>query len=157
ELRETPQIRYNLAESLYRLGRLVEASEHVAMLEREPELPADVKQSSIALSRRIEDELGHLTVAIDGRAPHELEVTLDGRSLPTALWDVQMPVDPGRHVVRLRRGDVDLQTEEALVTRGGSARVVLRVRSVPSPADAARSANAGSRLDADHGDGQHDG
>ncbi len=139
ELRETPQIRYNLAESLFHLGRLVEASEHVAILERDSDVPRDVARSHAALRERIDEKVGRLTIGVAGAGP-SIRVTLDGRDVPAAIFDRPMPVDPGRHVVRLLQGDREVQSEEVLVPEGASAEVSLEAPAPPTPREVAEAA-----------------
>lgn len=139
ELRQTPQIRYNLAESLFHLGRLVEASEHVAILEGEDDVPRAVRRSLSSLRERIDERVGRLTLQVVGEGP-DTRVTLDGRVVSPALYDVEMPVDPGRHVVRLAQGDREIRSEEVLVPEGGSGELRLEVPDAPSPAEAAMAA-----------------
>jgi hypothetical protein len=50
--------------------------------------------------RRLEPRLRRLTIVPPSAPPKALVIQLDGKPLPTTLWNVPMPVDPGAHLVR---------------------------------------------------------
>jgi hypothetical protein len=131
ELKETPQIRYNLAESLVHLGRLVEASEQLRLLEEEEDVPRAVARPAVQLRETVNERLGRLR--IDVRNMHTgVRVTLDGRDLPEAVLGVDHHVDPGRHLVRLVVDDGEVvQSEEVMISDGATEIVQLVAPALP--------------------------
>jgi hypothetical protein len=93
----------NLAECYEKTGRTTSAwgkyreaaelAEHAGQLERVKF--ANLRASALAL------KVSKLTVRVspEARATSGLEVSLDGDARAGAMWDVPVPVDPGRHVI----------------------------------------------------------
>lgn len=124
ELREAVPVRYNLATSLARMGRLVEALEEVERILATPEVPVDVSESALTLRSELEPRLGRLTVEVRGEAS-DAHVTVDGR--PWHSLGVALRADPGIRVVRLLQEMTVLDLTEADVPEGGVAEVTLEV------------------------------
>lgn len=130
-LRWAAPIAYNLADALSRVGRLVEATEHLRAILRREDASAEVRAAAEELLGALEPRLGALTVRAEGAAGAELR--LDERPLAPAMLGVPIPVDPGTHVVRaLRDGET---VERATVEVAEGARAELNVV-VPAPAPA---------------------
>ncbi len=123
-VRDSPPIRFNLAQSLARLGRFVEAVEMLHGVEDHPEATAEVRASAAALRERLESRIARLTVEVRD-APEEAEVMLDDIALPEEALGVALPVDPGGHVVRLVGADEELDREEVQLAPGRRAGIVL--------------------------------
>ncbi len=141
ELKETPQIRYNLAESLVHLGRLVEASEQLRLIEEAESVPRAVARPAAQLRRTVDRRLGRLHITVHNQRTG-VRVTLDGRDLPDAVLGVDHPVDPGRHLVRLIVDDGEvIQTEEVRIGDGATETVELVAPALP-PVSATSSAAA---------------
>jgi hypothetical protein len=94
------------ARTLVKLGRLLAALDKYEETRRVA-LPQDAPE---ALSRAVSDAAREgeelrartpfLRISILGKPrPGELKVTLDGRPVPSALLDVERPLDPGHHEV----------------------------------------------------------
>ncbi len=155
ELKETPQIRYNLAESLVHLGRLVEASEQLRIIEEGEDVPPDVARPATALRGTVEERLGRLRIDVRNMRTG-VHVTLDGRDLPDAVIGVDHPVDPGRHLARLSVDDGEvIQSEEVMVADGATEVVQLVAPALPpvavgdagaQPADVAEDGDGGGSL-----------
>ncbi len=136
DLRPTHAVRYNLAAALDRLGRLVEASELARTVVREAR-PADpVRRLAENLLRSASPRIGRLTIRVEGSA-RGAEVSVDGRGVPTARLGVAGPVDPGPHVVAVRRGDRE-ESRRVQVGEGEAVEVALPSPALPEAAAAAR-------------------
>jgi len=94
-----------LGECNVSLGKLVEGSEQLRRVLREP-LPAN---PTPALSKAYEraqtaldsakPRIGALTVSLGGAAPQGTRLTVDGKDLPVTLVDSELPADPGEHTI----------------------------------------------------------
>lgn len=102
-----PSISVMEARTLVKLGRFVEALDKYEATRHIPLAP----DASEALQRAVSDAVREgqelrartpmLKISILGRrpGPDELKVTLDGKPVPSALLDVERPLDPGRHEI----------------------------------------------------------
>ncbi len=124
ELRAAAPIRYNLATSLARMGRLVEALEQCAAIVEDPEADETVKAAARTLQVELDPRLGRLTISVRGDATGT-HVTLDGR--PWETLGAPAAADPGIRVARLMREMEELDIEEVDVPEGGTAQVQLEV------------------------------
>jgi hypothetical protein len=131
DLVQAPAVRYNLAESLARVGRLVEAQAELEILLAGPELEAEVARRSRRLDRAIGPRIGRLRIRIEGQVPADAQVTVDGRPVPPSDLDAPVPSDPGVRVVRLLVDVEEVDVEEVDVPPGGDAEVLLEA---PRPA-----------------------
>lgn len=143
ELRDAAPVRYNLATSLARMGRLVEALEEVARVVDMADADEEVRAAAQQLREEITPRLGRLSVLVDGET-EGTHVTVDGRPWEAASG-VAAPSDPGVRVVRLMRDMAELDLEEADVPEGGATTVHLEVLAESHGARAAPDeASAGS-------------
>ncbi|MEM9319022.1 MAG: tetratricopeptide repeat protein [Pseudomonadota bacterium] len=126
ELRDTPNVRYNLAQSLAQMGRLVEALEELDRVLSFESASDDVREAATSLKADLQPRLGHLLIRVN----EELEgsqVTIDGRPIGSPRPPGNVATDPGVRVVRLLRDAEELDVEEVDVPEGGEASVVLEV------------------------------
>lgn len=151
ELAPRPVTLLNLAGAQAQSGQLVAASESYRRFmstasERDAErFRAQAEQALAAAEARI----GHAELHAEGLAEGD-EVRLDDDPISRASLSLTMPLDPGDHVITVRRHGVEVARTAFGVTEGGASTVRLIVpRSVPSAADAAR---AGGGADDDRGD-----
>ncbi len=129
ERRESPAVRLNLAISLARMGRLVEALEELERVHADPETDDAVRAEAELLRAETAPRLGRLRIEVVGE-PGEARVTVDGRPWPEL--GVYAAADPGVRVVRLVEGDVELDVEEADVPEGGDSEVTLELPIAPA-------------------------
>ena len=140
ELAPRPLTLLNLAGAQAQTGQLVAASESYRRFmatasERDAErFRAQAEQALAATDARI----GHAQLRIDGLSDGD-QVSLDDAPLSRTSLSMEMPVDPGDHVITVRRQDTEIGRTAFNVTEGGTSTVrVVVPRGVPSPADAAR-------------------
>jgi predicted transcriptional regulator len=134
-LRPTPEIAYNWATALGRLGRLVRASELLRQVERDPQAPAGVRRAAGARLAKLRPRIGRLTVRVEGAAAGA-PVLLDGRPLDAALVGVAFPIDPGLHSLEARPRKGGAVTRVAMVGEG--AEVMLTLDPILAPAGGER-------------------
>jgi hypothetical protein len=120
-LHPAPAVAFNLASALIREGRLVEASEVLESVVRDP-----ASTSELALAaRRQRDGLGprlaRLTLRLDAPVGR-VHVELDEQPLSDAALGVSVPIDPGVHEVRALREDGEVAAEDRLVLAEGESR-----------------------------------
>lgn len=125
------------ARSLRQLNRWVEASERYREVTR-VQLPEDAPESSRTALREAEAELQELlpripslVITVENATPEEVEVTLDGRPVPSALLGAKQRLDPGSHRIVARRGGEELR-EEITASERGVERIALRFSSPPA-------------------------
>jgi len=111
EMLQAPSVALWLARSLRQNGQLVAAAERFAEASR---LPVDRGDATVqsAAQRDAAAELDALTpqipllvIQVPGANASQLALSVDGRSLSSAVLGEQQPVDPGRHHIEARRGD----------------------------------------------------
>lgn len=138
ELRDSPQIAYNLTTALVELGHLVRATEVLQALERAEDTPARVIEASAARRAEIAPRIGRLTIRAEGNR-QDVVLEMDGRELAWAMVGVQLPADPGPHELRARQGDRTLDEASVVVPEGGATEATLNLSpTVPTPEEVAR-------------------
>ena len=116
-LRDSPQVRYNLAIALNESGRLVEASEQLNQITNHPDVVEEVRVGASELLSGIVPRLARLQLQIDGDLSNA-EVRLDARSLDTALLGVPIICDPGAHRVTISREGTEIEAREVTTVSG---------------------------------------
>ncbi len=135
-LRDSPVIRYNLAAALSELGRLVEASELLRQVVRDPAIDAALRADAQSKLASVSARIGKLTVELD---PPDAEVTvvLDEHPLATAMVGVAIPTDPGEHSLRALRGEEEVDARQVTLADGAAQTVTLATKRVATPSEAA--------------------
>ncbi len=112
-LRDSQVIRYNLASALVELGKLVEASELLHMVQADAQADAGLKQQAADKLAEIKPRIARIEVQCE-RAPLGMIVELDETVLSASQLYLPLTVDPGEHVVRARLNGavVDEQHEQ---------------------------------------------
>jgi hypothetical protein len=130
EIRPSAVVAYNLGSALVELGELVAASE---AFERAARAPSESGVRDAARSRlaEIRPRIGALTIAVEGTLTEDVELRIDERALPHQAVGVEVPVDPGRHVVDARRAGEVVASAETEVEAGGSESVTLAIPDPP--------------------------
>lgn len=116
---------FNLGACNEKLGKLAEAWQYFReVAERAP--PGD-DRAAIAKARAdaLESSLGRLTISLSAAAPEGSIVLKDGVELGRASLGVELPVDPGDHVLVLRSKDRRDRETHLTMKRGERRSVVL--------------------------------
>lgn len=124
-LRDSPVIAFNLASTLSERGKLLEASELLRKLQREPNLDAGLRKSASGLQEQIESRIARLRVSVENAAAGDT-VQLDGADLLEAQLNVEIPIDPGNHQLQLLRDSAAVDTKVFQLQDGGSTQLSLR-------------------------------
>lgn len=125
-LRPAPPIAFNLACALAHQGMLVEASEILERLLRDPSVTGDLRESALRERQEMTPRLSRLTVRLEGD-PEDVRVEIDARELPGAAIGVAVPVDPGAHEVRAQRDGADVAHDRIELDEGAHGEVVLTI------------------------------
>ena len=134
-VRASPQVRYNLAISLFELGEFSEADEEVQVLLDDAETPESLRSDAADLRLHIEEMGGRLRIEVVG-AESGFFVTLDGRELPAISLRRPLRVRTGAHELAVERGGAEVDTAEVTVEQGQLAVVTLDLTATPAEAAA---------------------
>lgn len=119
-IRATPQVKYNLALALERMGHLAEASALLDEALGDGSLDRRSRRGARRLLRTIEPRLGYVTIRVDG--DDGASVLLDGDDIGLDRLGTPIAVDPGTHQVRLRGASAG---EQVRVAAGETSEVTL--------------------------------
>lgn len=125
-IRPSPEIAYNHATALEKMGRLVRASEEFRFLSRDGRTDASVRAAARARLDDLLARVARLTIRFEGPAGG-FAVLLDGRLLEPAMVGVELLVDPGTHRIEARRGMGAYVSRFATLKEGGAGTVVIDV------------------------------
>jgi len=111
----TPQVRFHIALCHENLGRLVDAVNGFELAEQEARAAGDrardVLKNAPKRAEALRDRVAYLTLHVDGKV-RTSKITIDGKEVALALVDSNIPVDPGDHVVEVKRdGEVTFSEE----------------------------------------------
>lgn len=133
QLRESPLLHYNLALACENSGYLVEALDHFRSFLRLDNEPASHPRRVLATRAIavIEPVVAH--IVIDVQQPgSDIEIALDGRPIPAALWNVAISVDPGEHFIDARSTTRGISQQSTVVSDGQSVTVGLQWTAPPN-------------------------
>jgi hypothetical protein len=118
----------NLAQVEERAGRVVAAIDSYRrfLARAEPEMLERHGERARESIAALTPQVGRLEVVVFGAQASD-EVLLDGATLARASLGLDLPVDPGRHEVTVRRGEARCGSEAREVAPGGRATIELRV------------------------------
>jgi len=102
-LKPSPAITFNLASALAETGKIIESSELLQGLARDPATSPELKRECEEKLAQISARRAFLTLQVE-QAPEDATIEVDGHDWPRAAWGVASPVDPGDHLVIGRSG-----------------------------------------------------
>jgi hypothetical protein len=126
---------FNLADCHERLGRLASAHRLFTHVADRAHATAQDQRARIARARAaaIVPRLSKLVIRVPGGRVSGLRVERDGAELPSAEWNMPVPVDPGQHRVRAwGPGIGEWATQVAVTTEGVVHEVVIPVSDEPA-------------------------
>jgi hypothetical protein len=118
EIAKVPTLAVWAARALVKRGKMVAASElyrQAALLAPNDLWVGNTQQQAQADAERelaeLQPRIPKLRIRVDGAAANDIELTVDGARIATALLGIDLPTDPGkRHVVGKRGAEVVEQT-----------------------------------------------
>lgn len=135
-LRDSQVIRFNLANALSELGKLVEASELLRKVELDDTTDAEVREEASRRMKALTTRIPRLTIEVKG--PVEgMRLLLDEHEIAAAQVGVGIPVNPGEHNVRGVRGDAEIDAQSVVLAPGSAQTVTLHAVRIATPAQAA--------------------
>ena len=102
-----PSTQARLGECQVKVGKIVAGTETLNRVVREtlapnaPQAFRDAQERAKTLLAEAKPKIAKLKIAVAAPADAKLVVTIDGENLPLANLNMNRPVDPGEHVVRL--------------------------------------------------------
>ena len=128
---KAPSLGLWTARAMVQAGKLVEASERLLEVTRLPVSGGDealqtaAKETAAKERNQLAPRIPHVRIEIEGADAATVNVTLDGRTVPTALLGLDHPVNPGRHELR---GAVETRSvvEVTTLSEGQTRAMVLR-------------------------------
>jgi hypothetical protein len=136
-----PTLGLMAARCLEKLGRLVEASERylaVTKAQLDPGAPASQARAQVTAEQEraaLLPKVPSVVITLEGAAPGEARVTLDGKAVPPALIGLKRPTDPGSHRLEARRGAA-VVSRDLVLKPGDAAAVTLSLPAAPATAAA---------------------
>lgn len=153
-LYKVPSIAVMTARCLARLGRLVEAIdkyEETLRMPLDPGAPEAFQRAVRDAATEVEQTRARVA-RLELRPPVEpvegLEIALDGKPVPKALWSVAKPVDPGVHRVTARAPYREPYAYEVTLVEGArrNIEISMEARAVDPAAGSASGAGAGRTM-----------
>jgi hypothetical protein len=137
EIAKVPTLAVWAARSLVKRGHLVAASElyrQATLLAPNDLWVGDAQQQAQADAEKelgeLQPRIPRLCIRVEGAAASEIEVTVDGAKMATALLGIDLPTDPGRrHIVGKRGAEVVEQT--VALAEGDRKEAILRFNAAP--------------------------
>ncbi len=129
-LRPAPPIAFNFGNALIESGRLVEGTEMMRQVVRDPDAPEELRDDAQSIIEDAEPRLGQLVVRVTGDAD-DVVVAIKGSPLDTSLFGVPVSADPGTNEVTASRHREVVASGEVEVPEGGRAEISLDVPSPP--------------------------
>jgi hypothetical protein len=114
-----------------KLGHLVEAQEAYFRILRDPLAPdapaafAEAHQKAAEEQAALAPRVPTLRVQLQGGAPADVAVTIDGSPLPPALIDLASPVNPGTHALEAKGRRLKSEPVNVTIVEGAKETVTL--------------------------------
>jgi hypothetical protein len=132
-LKPTSGIAFNWASVLLESGKIIQAQDLLLGVVRDPAADAQLKREAEQMLRSLAPRVSRLRVRVSGPVDDQTRVQVDGNDWPRAAWDIESPIDPGVHQLRLLHGDRELAQRQQALAEGESRDALLEV---PQPAEA---------------------
>ncbi len=138
KLRHSPIVLGKLGECLVNLGRLVEGTEALRRMLREPLPPEPTPALQQAYERAqaaldaSKPRLAGLTIKVKAPSDAKVAVTVDGEPVPPAVVGVELPADPGEHVIEATAPGYLKASTRARMAPGEKSQVSLELERDPN-------------------------
>ncbi len=132
-LSHQPSILFNLAGAQMKTSRWVEAREtYRRFLREDGDAQRAAQQEARRLLAALEPRIPRLTISMVDPMPGE-EALLDGDAVPAAALGLELPVDPGPHLVVRVRGGIEIGRAQLELREGEHRAVALPPPPSPPP------------------------
>lgn len=159
KLYHAPTTLERLGECEIGLGRLVAGTERLNRVVRET-LASNAPAAFVAAQHRAaqllataQRRIGKLRIHVEGAPIDSVAVTVDGSSVPAALFDAERATDPGSHEVKGAAAGYRTTTLPVQVPEGGEATVTVRLEPDPNAAAPSTAESPGGQTNAPPGAG----
>ncbi len=126
----TPQVRFHVALCHEHLGRLVEAINGFELAVQEAKALGSkaraVVENAPQRAEKLRERVAQVQLRVTGKV-RTSKIFIDGRAVSLALVDTEIPVDPGRHVIEVKRDGTVTDTRELDLGEGESEEVELAI------------------------------
>jgi len=129
EVRQTAQVRYNLAFALSHTDAISEAARALDAVLADPEASESLRADATTLLQDLDPRLGRLSVRVGGDAAG-FEVLVDGEPWSLDHLGEAVRVAAGPHTVVLVHAGEERQREEVAVAAGGTEVVLLQAAAI---------------------------
>jgi hypothetical protein len=128
KVKMTPQVRFHIALCHENLGRLVDAINgfELAVQEARAVGAKDVMEAAPPRAEKLRARVAQLTFSVEGTV-RSSKVFIDGEEVSLALADTKIPIDPGEHLIEVRRDGKVTERREILVDEGETQTIRLRI------------------------------
>lgn len=142
---QVPSLGLWSARALLKTGRWVEAAERLRQVSRleakggDAAVQQQAQEDAKAELERLLPRIPSLFISVQGAAAADVQLTVDGEAIASALVGEAIPANPGPHVVVGKRGTQERRQSTSLA-EGAKGEIVLRFESMPAGAAAAAGA-----------------
>jgi hypothetical protein len=151
KLHHAPVVLGRLGECQVNQGRLVEGTENLRKVMREP-LPPDppavvtrARERAAAVFERAKNRIASLHIIVKGPGDHAaVSVTVDGQAMNSALLEADRPTDPGEHLIEASANGFLSNSAKVSVGSGDRESVVITLEPDPNARSLAQAPNDGS-------------
>src|SRR5690606_32114673 len=121
KVKMTPQVRFHIALCHENLGRLVDAINgfELAVQEARAVGAKDVIEAAPPRAEKLRARVAQLTFSVEGTV-RSSKIFIDGEEMSLALADTKIPVDPGEHLLEVRRDGEVIERRELVLEEGES-------------------------------------
>ncbi|HHH27045.1 MAG TPA: hypothetical protein ENK57_01680 [Polyangiaceae bacterium] len=132
----TPQVRFHIALCHEKLGRLVDALNGFELAEQEARAAGDrardVLRNAPKRAEALRARVAHVVIHVVGKV-RTSKITIDGKEVALALVDSSIPVDPGDHLVEVRRDGTVIHSEELSLDEAEQTELTLEINDPEPP------------------------
>jgi len=129
-----PTLGLRAARCLVKLDRYVEASRRYQQVIKQklatgaPWIHRVAKQQAEMEYKKLQPKIPKLIISVSGPVGEGVEISIDGRPLPSSSLDLEVPIDPGRRQVTVEREDDGVIVQHSVeATEGQTATVELEL------------------------------
>ncbi|MCA9622350.1 MAG: hypothetical protein KC731_25170 [Myxococcales bacterium] len=136
KVKMTPQVRFHIALCHENVGRWVDAVNGFELAEQEAraagDLARDVFENAPKRAEALRKRVAHVTIRVEGEV-RTSKLFIDDKEVSLALAGTTIPIDPGDHVLQVRRGDEVIESRDLSFAEAESQEVELEIHDPQPP------------------------